>query len=128
MTHTNGKINKWLTIGTNKFRDLGFRVQPSRRPKKRPVKSKKKLQPDKCRMSIDECRIKEFFLFYLLKKAEQSDIHNSSIVNHHSSFHEVSYKRFTVQGYFSLANIARRIARRMYGGMKPRMAARARPA
>ncbi len=43
-------------------------------------------------MSIDECRIKEFFLFYLLKIAERSDIHNSSIVNHHSSFHEVSYK------------------------------------
>jgi hypothetical protein len=54
--------------------------------KKRPVKSKKKLQPDKCRMSIDECRIKEFFLFYLLKRAERSDIHNSSIVNLHSSF------------------------------------------
>jgi hypothetical protein len=29
MTHTNGKINKWLTIGTNKFRNLGFRVQGS---------------------------------------------------------------------------------------------------
>ncbi|CAB1082123.1 hypothetical protein D1AOALGA4SA_9760 [Olavius algarvensis Delta 1 endosymbiont] len=27
----------------------------------------------KCRMSIDECRIKEFFLFYLLKRAERSD-------------------------------------------------------
>jgi hypothetical protein len=45
-----------------------------------------------CRMSIDECRIKEFFLFYLLKRAKRSDIHHSSIVNHHSSFHEVSYK------------------------------------
>jgi hypothetical protein len=30
-----------------------FCVQPRRRPKKRPVKSKKKLQPDKCRISID---------------------------------------------------------------------------
>jgi hypothetical protein len=47
-------------------------------------------------MSIDECRIKEFFLFYLLKRAERSDIHNSSIVNLHSSFHEVSFKRFRV--------------------------------
>jgi hypothetical protein len=26
-----------------------------------------------CRMSIDECRIKEFFLFYLLKLAERID-------------------------------------------------------
>jgi len=43
-------------------------------------------------MSIDECRMKEFFLFYLLKRAERSDIHNSSIVNHHLSFHEVSYE------------------------------------
>ncbi len=61
---------------------------------------------DECRMSIDECRIKEFFLFYLLKKAERaysaemamkagSDIHNSfrlGRINLHSSFHEVSYK------------------------------------
>jgi len=43
-------------------------------------------------MSIDECRIKEFFLFYLLKKAERSDIHNLSIVDRYSSFHAVSYK------------------------------------
>jgi hypothetical protein len=28
--------------------------------------------------------------------ASESDIHNSSIVNRHSSFHEVSYKRFRV--------------------------------
>jgi len=44
-------------------------------------------------MSIDPPkadRIKEFFLFYLLKRAERSDIHNSSIINLHSSFHEVS--------------------------------------
>jgi hypothetical protein len=34
-------------------------------------------------MSIDECRIKEFFLFYMLKIAERSDIHSSSIVNRH---------------------------------------------
>jgi hypothetical protein len=27
-----------------------------------PAKSKKRLQHDKCRMSIDECRIKEFCL------------------------------------------------------------------
>jgi peptide/nickel transport system permease protein len=37
-------------------------------------------------MSIDECRIKEFFLFYLLKRAERSDIHHSSFVNRQSSF------------------------------------------
>ena len=43
-------------------------------------------------MSIDECRIKEFFLFYLLKIAERSDIHNSSFAIHHSSFPEVSYE------------------------------------
>jgi hypothetical protein len=43
-------------------------------------------------MSIDECRIKEFFLFYLLKIAERSDIHNSSIDIHHSPFSEVSYE------------------------------------
>jgi pyrrolysyl-tRNA synthetase-like protein len=35
-------------------------------------------------MSIDECRIKEFCLFYLLKKAKRSEIHHSSIVNRHS--------------------------------------------
>jgi hypothetical protein len=47
-------------------------------------------------MSIDPPqadRIKEFFLFYLLKIVELSDIHNSSIVIHHSSFPEVSYER-----------------------------------
>jgi hypothetical protein len=42
-------------------------------------------------MSIDPPqadRIKEFFLFYLLKIAERSDIHNSSFVIHHSlKFH-----------------------------------------
>ncbi len=39
-------------------------------------------------MSIDECRINEFFLFYFLKRAERSDIHNSSIVIRHSmKFH-----------------------------------------
>jgi len=43
-------------------------------------------------MSIDECRIKEFFLFYLLKIAERSDIYNSSIDNNHSSFDKVSYE------------------------------------
>ncbi len=46
-------------------------------------------------MSIDPPkadRIKELFLFYLLKRAERSDIHNSSIVNRQSSFHEVSYE------------------------------------
>jgi hypothetical protein len=41
-------------------------------------------------MSIDECRIKEFFLFYFLKIAERSDIHHSSIDIHHSSFEKVS--------------------------------------
>jgi hypothetical protein len=35
-------------------------------------------------MTNDECRIKEFFLFYLLKRAERSDIHNSSIIIRHS--------------------------------------------
>jgi hypothetical protein len=44
-------------------------------------------------MSIDECRIKEFFLFYLLKIVERSDIYNSSFDIHHSSFPEVSYER-----------------------------------
>jgi hypothetical protein len=43
-------------------------------------------------MSNVDCRIKEFFLFYLLKIPERSDIHNSSIVIHHSSFPEVSYE------------------------------------
>jgi hypothetical protein len=64
--------------------------------RERPVTSKKKLQHDKCRMSIDPPqadRIKEFFLFYLLKIAERSDIHNSSIDIHHSSFDIVSYER-----------------------------------
>ena len=37
-------------------------------------------------------RIKEFFLYLIVKKAERSDIHNSSIFNHHSTFHEVSYE------------------------------------
>jgi len=37
---------------------------------------------------MNECRIKEFILFYLLKIAERSDIHNSSIVIRHSiKFH-----------------------------------------
>ena len=40
-------------------------------------------------MTIDESRIKEFFQFYLLKRAERSDIHNSfrrggSIIIRHS--------------------------------------------
>ena len=43
-------------------------------------------------------------LFYLLKRAERSDIHNSSIVNHHSSFHEVSY-----EGWLSSIDIARNL-------------------
>jgi hypothetical protein len=46
-------------------------------------------------MSIDPPqadRIKEFCLFYMLKIAKRSDIHNSSIDNHHSSFDRVSYK------------------------------------
>ena len=30
-----------------------------------------------------ECRRTVFYLFYILKKAERSDIHNSSIVNRH---------------------------------------------
>ncbi len=41
-------------------------------------------------MSIDDCRIKEFFLFYLLKIAERSDstIRQSSIIIRHSlKFH-----------------------------------------
>jgi hypothetical protein len=42
---------------------------------------------------IVECRIKEFCLFYMLKIVERSDIHNSSIDNHHSSFDKVSYER-----------------------------------
>jgi len=40
-------------------------------------------------MSNVECRIKEFFLFYLLKRLERSDIHNSirlRRINHHLSF------------------------------------------
>jgi hypothetical protein len=45
-------------------------------------------------MSNVDCRIKEFFLFYLLKIAERSDIHNSSFDIHHSSLPEVSYERF----------------------------------
>jgi CTP-dependent riboflavin kinase len=40
-------------------------------------------------MSIDECRIKEFYLFYLLKRAERSDIHQSSfIIRHSMKFHK----------------------------------------
>jgi len=39
-------------------------------------------------MTNDEYRIKEFFLFYLLKKQSEA---TSAI--RHSSFHEVSYKR-----------------------------------
>jgi hypothetical protein len=69
-------------------------------------------------MSIDECRVKEFFLFYLLKIAERSDIHNSSIVNHHSSFHEVSYMvverwvlaRLRNRQFFSLRQLNETIA------------------
>jgi hypothetical protein len=66
----------------------GVSVQDSAPPLAASVQfnRKKKLQHDKCRMSIDECRIKEFFLFYLLKIAERSDIHNSSI-------DKVSYER-----------------------------------
>jgi hypothetical protein len=63
--------------------------------RKLPVKSKEKLQHDQCRMSIDPPqadRIKEFFLFYLFKIAERSEIHNSSIDLHHSSFDKVSYE------------------------------------
>jgi hypothetical protein len=54
-------------------------------------------------MSIDPPkadRIKEFFLYYLLKRAGRSDIHNSfrrRRINHHSSFHEVSYKAVEVR-------------------------------
>jgi len=77
------KIGQW---------NSGFRCQPRRRPKKRPVKSKKKLMNIEHRTSNIERRMNEFCLFFLLKRAERSDIHNSSIVNHHSSFHEVSYK------------------------------------
>ena len=44
-----------------------------------------------CRMSIDECRIKEFCLFYLLKKEQSeatSTIRQSSIIIRHSmKFH-----------------------------------------
>jgi hypothetical protein len=35
-------------------------------------------------MTNDERRIKDFFLFYLLKREERSDIHNSSIIIRHS--------------------------------------------
>ena len=47
-------------------------------------------------MSNDEYRIKEFYLFYLQEIAERSDFHNSSFVNLHSSFHEVSYKGYSI--------------------------------
>jgi hypothetical protein len=41
-----------------------------------------------CRLTNVECRIKEFRLFYLLKRAERSDIHHSSIIIRHSmKFH-----------------------------------------
>jgi hypothetical protein len=59
-------------------------------PEKRPVKSKKKLYYDKCRMSIDECRIKEFFLFYLLNKQSEATTtirQSSFIIRHSLKFH-----------------------------------------
>jgi hypothetical protein len=50
-------------------------------------------------MTNDECRIKEFFLFYLLKRAERHAAQAPALrerhpqfVNHHSSFFVVSYK------------------------------------
>ncbi|CAB1075571.1 hypothetical protein D1AOALGA4SA_3390 [Olavius algarvensis Delta 1 endosymbiont] len=69
------------------------RVQHCRRPNNRPVKSKKKLQSDKCRMSISECRIKESFLFYFFKKGRAKRFHLSTFVNLHSSFDVVSHER-----------------------------------
>jgi hypothetical protein len=43
------------------------------------------------RMTNVECQIKEFFLFYLLKRAERSDIHNSSIIIRYSMKFHMSY-------------------------------------
>ena len=74
-----------------------FSSQHRRWPEKRPVELKKK------KLQHDQCRIKEFFLFYLLIPAERtysaevatkagSDLHNLSFVNLHSSFHLVSSK------------------------------------
>jgi hypothetical protein len=62
-------------------------------PEKRPVKSKKKLYYDKCRMSIDPPkadRIKEFFLFYLLNKQSEATTtirQSSFIIRHSLKFH-----------------------------------------
>ena len=51
---------------------IGVSVSAPPLAAERSFKLKKKLQRDKCRMSIDECRIKEFFLVYFFKK-EQSE-------------------------------------------------------
>ena len=54
--------------------DKRFRVQPSRWPKKRPVKSKKKPRKREYRISNNECRIsKECILSIFKKKMERSD-------------------------------------------------------
>jgi hypothetical protein len=37
-------------------------------------------------MSIDECRIKEFFLFYLLKRAEQHAAQAPALRERHPQF------------------------------------------
>jgi hypothetical protein len=50
----------------------------------------KRISYNEYRMSIDECRIKEFFLFYLLKEQSEatSTIRQSSIfIRHSMKFH-----------------------------------------
>ncbi|MGD8294421.1 MAG: hypothetical protein PVF37_22100, partial [Desulfobacterales bacterium] len=67
------------------FQGFGFQVKDSQSDQI------KKLQQDQCRRSIDEGRIKEFWLFYLLKKADRHTApalreRNPPFVNLHSSF------------------------------------------
>ncbi len=62
-------------------------------------------------MSNVECRIKEFYLFYLLKLAERSDIHNSTFDHHHSSFMNVSYEHCrTMTNFYNCVNTSSDVA------------------
>jgi len=60
---------------------IGFGCQVSAPPPAKKTAGQIKKETPARQMSIDECRIKEFFLFYLLK--EQSEATSTNI---HSSF------------------------------------------
>jgi hypothetical protein len=66
----------------------GFKVQDSRFNASGQRNGQSNRIRNSCMTNV-EYRINGFFLFYLLKIAERSDIHNSSFVIHHSTFHRL---------------------------------------